>query len=258
VRLWAPVLLGILFFAPCFAAPTTISITVSTDRSDYSPGETVRFNGKVTSSSTPVGGAVVVFELRNPKNSTIASGYATTSGDGSYKKEVVLPSDAPSGTYGIHVNTNYQGQVASAKTTFSTPRAQTTAGQSVTSRCIIATAVYGSDLAPEVQLLRSFRDQKLLSTFAGCQFMTAFNAFYYSFSPAVAKIIASNSFPAEVARIILAPLIHILRIFTLMPRTEVAVVFSGLMATTLVGMIYLTPPMAILGAFAKRLRVDRK
>ena len=44
------------------------------------------------------------------------------------------------------------------------------------SGCLIATASFGSELAPEVEFLRDFRDNKILRTFAGSGFMMAFNA----------------------------------------------------------------------------------
>ena len=52
--------------------------------------------------------------------------------------------------------------------------------------CLIATAAFGSEMAPQVQLLRELRDNTVLQTQAGTTFMTGFNQFYYSFSPAVA------------------------------------------------------------------------
>lgn len=118
-------------------------------------------------------------------------------------------------------------------------------------RCIIATAAYGSDLAPEVQLLRTFRDQKLLSTFAGSQFMKVFDTFYYSFSPATAEIVASNPIIAQVTHKMLLPLIHILKILTSTPASEVEVVVTGLVATALVGATYLTLPLALLIASSR-------
>jgi len=48
--------------------------------------------------------------------------------------------------------------------------------------CLIATATYGSEMAPQVQLLREIRDNQLMNTGSGASFMTGFNQFYYSFS----------------------------------------------------------------------------
>ncbi|MBI2111903.1 MAG: copper-binding protein, partial [Nitrosarchaeum sp.] len=49
--------------------------------------------------------------------------------------------------------------------------------------CLIATATFGSELAPQVQQLREIRDNSLLQTESGKLFMNSFNDFYYSFSP---------------------------------------------------------------------------
>ncbi|HXG08042.1 MAG TPA: CFI-box-CTERM domain-containing protein, partial [Nitrososphaera sp.] len=50
------------------------------------------------------------------------------------------------------------------------------------SGCLIATAAFGSELTPQVQYLRNFRDSYILSTASGAAFMNAFNTVYYSFS----------------------------------------------------------------------------
>ena len=41
--------------------------------------------------------------------------------------------------------------------------------------CLIATATYGTELAPQVQLLREIRDNSLLQTESGTVFMKTFN-----------------------------------------------------------------------------------
>ena len=50
--------------------------------------------------------------------------------------------------------------------------------------CLIATAAFGSEMAPQVQFLRELRDNTVMTTQSGTTFMTGFNQFYYSFSPA--------------------------------------------------------------------------
>ena len=54
--------------------------------------------------------------------------------------------------------------------------------------CLIATATYGSELAPQVQMLREIRDNQLMNTESGSAFMTTFNEAYYSFSPYIADL----------------------------------------------------------------------
>jgi hypothetical protein len=106
-------------------------------------------------------------------------------------------------------------------------------------------------LTPAVQFLRGFRDQTVYSTFAGSQFMTVFNRFYYSFSPTVALLISGNEFSQEIMQVILYPLIGILHlasmvysIFSFIP--ELAVVLAGLISSSLIGVVYLTPLFLIL------------
>ncbi len=113
-------------------------------------------------------------------------------------------------------------------------------------KCVIASATYGSELAPEVQLLRMFRDQFLLKTFTGSAFMKVFNVFYYSFSPTVAELVSNNPAAGELMRRVLYPLIGILGIssqtyFFFGGSGELAVLIAGLSATFLIGFVYFSP-----------------
>jgi glucose/arabinose dehydrogenase len=73
--------------------------------------------------------------------------------------------------------------------------------------CLVATATYGSELAPQVQLLREIRDDKLLQTKSGESFMSSFNAIYYTFSPTVADW--EREYPAfrELVKLTITPLV---------------------------------------------------
>ena len=73
--------------------------------------------------------------------------------------------------------------------------------------CLIATAAFGSELAPQVQLLREIRDDIVLQTKSGSIFMTGFNQFYYSFSPVVADYERENTAFKEAVKITLTPLL---------------------------------------------------
>jgi peptide/nickel transport system substrate-binding protein len=124
--------------------------------------------------------------------------------------------------------------------------------------CFIATAAYDSELTPEVQFLRSFRDGKVMRTIAGSQFMAVFNAWYYSFSPYIARFIANNQ-PLRIAvKAGLYPLIGILRLSAqiydpLSFNPEAAVITAGLVASFLIGLIYLSPiTTLIMWSIAKR------
>jgi len=73
--------------------------------------------------------------------------------------------------------------------------------------CLIATATFGSELAPQVQFLREIRDNALLTTQSGTSFMTAFNAFYYSFSPTIADLERQNPLFKETVKVAITPLL---------------------------------------------------
>ena len=73
--------------------------------------------------------------------------------------------------------------------------------------CLIATAAFGSEMAPQVQFLREIRDNTVLQTESGSAFMTGFNQFYYSFSPAVADYERENPAFKEAVKLTLAPLL---------------------------------------------------
>ena len=73
--------------------------------------------------------------------------------------------------------------------------------------CLIATAAFGSELAPQVQFLREIRDNTVLQTQSGTTFMAGFNQFYYSFSPAIANYERENSAFKETVKVTLTPLL---------------------------------------------------
>jgi len=73
--------------------------------------------------------------------------------------------------------------------------------------CLIATATFGSEMAPQVQQLRELRDNIVLQTESGTSFMAGFNQFYYSFSPAIADYERENPAFKEAVKITLTPLL---------------------------------------------------
>jgi len=74
-------------------------------------------------------------------------------------------------------------------------------------RCLIATAAYGSELVPQVQLLREIRDSKVMSTSSGATFMSGFNTLYYSFSPAIADYERENPAFREMVKLGITPML---------------------------------------------------
>ena len=81
--------------------------------------------------------------------------------------------------------------------------------------CLIATAAYGSEMAPQVQFLREIRDNTVMSTSSGLAFMTGFNQLYYSFSPTIADMERENPAFRDTVRTFITPMISSLSIMTL-------------------------------------------
>ena len=78
--------------------------------------------------------------------------------------------------------------------------------------CLIATATFGSEFAPQVQQLRELRDNTILTTESGTAFMSSFNQFYYSFSPVIADLERDNPIFKEAVKISLTPMLSSLSI----------------------------------------------
>ena len=114
--------------------------------------------------------------------------------------------------------------------------------------CLIATAAYGSELAPQVQLLRETRDNVLLETNSGSSFMKGFNAFYYSFSPTVAKWEQDSPVFKEMVKATITPLVTSLSILNYAQiDSEFEMVSYGLGVILLnIGMYFVLPIFAII------------
>jgi titin len=79
-------------------------------------------------------------------------------------------------------------------------------------QCAIATAAFGSELAPQVQMLREVRDGALLGTNSGTIFLTGFNDFYYTFSPTMADWERQSPAFRELVRFAITPMLSTLSI----------------------------------------------
>jgi hypothetical protein len=74
-------------------------------------------------------------------------------------------------------------------------------------RCVVATAAYGSELAPEVVYMRNVRDNMVGSNDAGRQLVSGWNTFYYSWSPPIARFIDTYGTAKPIFRVLLLPLV---------------------------------------------------
>jgi hypothetical protein len=261
--------LGILVLASSANSEPALSITVSTDKTQYSPKETVSISGVVRDNqSNSVFGAGVSIQVNDPGNNIVQVQSASSDQSGAYVDTFSLALNSPQGEYTVNATaskpgySNGYGQahftvLTQATSTSSSATSSTTSSSSLSTatnvpgKCLIATTTYGSELAPEVVLLRNFRDLHVLQTSAGESFMRVFNAFYYSFSPGVASYIASHSDIRAGMKTALYPLIGILYLSSLVFGAtsfngEVAVTLAGILASLGIGAVYLGPTLTIL------------
>jgi hypothetical protein len=114
--------------------------------------------------------------------------------------------------------------------------------------CLIATAVFGSEISPQVQNLREIRDAVLLNTKSGTAFMTGFNQIYYLFSPTIADFERENSAFKELVKVTITPLLTTLSILNYVEiDSEAEMLGYGISIISLnVGMYFLIPTLLII------------
>jgi len=121
--------------------------------------------------------------------------------------------------------------------------------------CLIATAAFGSEMAPQVQFLRELRDNTVMSTQSGTAFMTGFNQFYYSFSPQIADYERENPVFKEAVKVTLTPLLTSLTLLNYVEiDSEEEMLGYGIGIILLnVGMYFVAPAVLII-ALKNRLK----
>ena len=113
--------------------------------------------------------------------------------------------------------------------------------------CLIATAAYGSEMAPQVQFLREIRDNQLMNSDSGISFMTGFNQFYYSFSPTIADMQRENPIFKEAVKLWITPLLSSLSVMSY-AESESQVIGYGIGVILMnIGMYVAAPVMLFFG-----------
>jgi hypothetical protein len=118
--------------------------------------------------------------------------------------------------------------------------------------CLIATATYGSELSPQVQLLREIRDNQLMNTESGSAFMSGFNELYYTFSPTIADMQRESPMFKEAVKLGLTPLLSSLAIME-NAESESEVLGLGLSVIALNLGMYIGLPAIVVVGIRKRI-----
>ena len=106
-------------------------------------------------------------------------------------------------------------------------------------------------MAPQVQQLRELRDNQLLQTESGTQFMTMFNDVYYTFSPTIADYERENPLFKEAVKLAITPMISTLSLME-NAESESEVLGLGLSVIALNLGIYLGIPAIVIVGIKKR------
>ncbi len=113
--------------------------------------------------------------------------------------------------------------------------------------CLIATATFGTEFAPQVQQLREIRDNTILSTKSGIAFMSGFNQLYYSFSPTIADLERESPIFKELVKALITPMLSTLSILNFVEiNSEAEMLSYGIGIVLLnVGMYFGAPAIII-------------
>jgi len=210
-------------------------ITFDVDTTKFAPGEIVELKGKVGSG---LEGETVAVEVNDAKGNIILIRTVTSDINGEFVLKFKVPSNVEPGELDIITNVELDGQSFSETkqveaTDEPIPEPESICGAGTIMKdgicvvdstkapeeksskgggCLIATATYGSELAPQVQQLRELRDNQLLGTESGTNFMNTFNDFYYSFSPIIADYERENPVFKEMVKVVITPMLSTLPI----------------------------------------------
>ena len=189
------------------------------------------------------GGLIILTEEKSGSKTNLQIEYP----NGVHSIRVGSPVDTTVPQTGQGIESEFEQQVE--KPTEEVPVSQPSQEQG--GGCLIATATYGSELAPQVQQLREIRDNSLLQTESGRSFIESFNQFYYSFSPGIADLEREKPIFKEVVKLAITPLLTSLSILNYVDMdSEAEVLGYGISLILLnVGMYFVAPALIIFRIF---------
>jgi len=230
-------------------------------RGPYSPGETVTVVARVTGGSSVVDGKAY-YEIRDPSGREVSYGGAELDGLREARLGHLVTQAHVNGTYSYKALASVSsGRTVVASGSFDVrvppEAAAEAAGAEADAEgggCLVATAAYGSELAPRVQRLREVRDHTVLATGPGAEFMRQAAGAYYAFSPAIADAQRQEPALREAVRAAVTPMVHVLGVVGhARDGSALDVVVLGALAIAANAAIYVVAPAAAL-PLARRAR----
>jgi len=272
-----------LMITPAFSQSL---ITFDVDTTKFTPGEIVELQGTVQSGLEE---QPVAVEIKDADGNLILIRTVTSDGNGEFTLKFKVPNSATSGEFDIVTNMEIDGDAFSEITSADesgvtenvivstisneTPTVDTkpncgtgtmekdgqcvvdttsqTTEKSKGGGCLIATATYGSEMSQQVQQLRELRDNQLLQTASGTQFMGTFNDVYYSFSPTIADMEREHPLFQEAVKLAITPMISSLSLME-NANSESEVMSLGISVIMLNIGMYLGVPAVLIVGIRKR------
>jgi len=185
------------------SASAQTGITVETNFDVFQQGQTVMVTGDTEEK-------FVAIQVKDPTGISILVRTLETDSGGNFDLQFRIPQTATLGEYQVVVSTVVDNLPVINTITFEVVEKGDKVTQVAKEKkggCLIATAAFGSEMAPQVQFLREIRDNTVLQTESGTSFMAGFNQFYYSFSPAIADYERENPAFKEAVKLTLTPLL---------------------------------------------------
>jgi len=206
----------------------------------------------------------VAIQVKDPTGISILVRTLDTDSGGNFDLQFRIPQTATLGDYQVVVSTVIDNVPTITAATFEvvekgekvTPAEQV--AEEKKGGCLIATAAFGSEMAPQVQFLREIRDNTVLQTESGSAFMIGFNQFYYSFSPTVADYERENPAFKEAVKITLTPLLASLTLLQYADiDSESEMLGYGIGVILLnIGMYFVVPAVLIM-KIRKRVNIEK-
>ena len=269
--------MSLLLIIPIAVFAQSQKITLDFDETSFKAGQIAELKGSVDPS---LAGKPVAVEVKDSQGQIIILRTVQPDANGNFVLKFKVPANVKGGELEVSSSIESEGQTISESTKVEVPTSsvdtepesstpqcgagtilengicvpakKTESGKS--SGCLIATASFGSELAPQVQLLREVRDNVLFSTGSGTAFMVGFNEFYYTFSPTVADWERQSPLFKEIVKITVSPMLSTLSILNYADiNSEQEMLGYGIGVILLNVGMYFVVPIAIIIKLKKRL-----
>jgi len=185
--------------------------------------------------------------------------FFTSNSNGKIEGRYLFGSDTLASNHDLTFSiTNNKSEYLGVQLPTSTEKIEPKSSEPSGGGCLIATAAFGSEMAPQVQFLREIRDNTVLQTESGTNFMAGFNQFYYSFSPAIADYERENPVFKETVKLALTPLLTSLTLLQYADiDSESEMLGYGISVIMLnIGMYLVTPAVIMLKLVKKYRKIN--